>query len=124
LTNAAAHFDATSTAAESGFAGVLFSDGGNRVAVTEEEAEAGGTIPGAPCVGVGDEVVDGVADADVCGAAAWEELPVILGRMYPRNSTIASRNKPTVARCFGERSGHPHSLRYTAARPRLVRIGN
>jgi hypothetical protein len=26
-------------------------------------------------------------------------------------------------RCFGERNGQPHSLRYTAARPRLVLMG-
>jgi hypothetical protein len=123
FTNAAAHFDATSNAAESGLAGVLFSDGDNRVAVTEDEADVGGTTPGAPCVDVGDADIEGVADTDVPGDAAWEELPVILGRMYPRNSTIARRKRPTVARCLGERSGHPHSLRYTAARPRLVRMG-
>src|SRR5699024_5315360 len=39
----------------------------------------------------------------------------------PITRTPSTITAPT--RCFGERNGHPHNLRYTAARPRCVRIG-
>src|SRR3712207_489102 len=63
------------------------------------------------------------ARAMLAGGAAGAVPARLSGSAWPNPKAIATSASRVPARCLGERTGHPQNLRYTAARPRWVRIG-
>src|SRR6476469_810521 len=121
LTQALPHESATSSAAGAGGA-----DSGVSVSVVILVGRLlVVVVPVAP-----DVLVTGVFRVVVvpfaASAAAPRERsfePVSCGMMMPAATTKTATTNTTTARWRGERIGQPHRRRYTAARPRLVRIG-
>ena len=118
VTQAVTHRFATRSASGAGFADVGVASGSDSL-VGRTSRSSVGSAP------VSDTT--GTLSAVDSGPSA-EATPVppssnSLGTNMPAAIMIAATRMIVPMRWVGERIGQPHSLRYTAARPRLVRMG-